>query len=224
LLAALPAREFERLRPDLERVTLTLRQSLHESGQPISHVYFPSSCVLSLLSCPDSRQQGVEVGVVGREGMTGLAVFLGVDATLARCVVQVPGEALRMAADHFRAHVGRGRALHRLLLRYTHAFLTQVMQSVICNTTHPVVQRLARWVLTVHARAGANQFPLTHELLAAQLGVRRATVSDAARQLQDRGLIRYGRGELVLLDRRGLESAACGCHRVVQAELDSLIA
>jgi CRP-like cAMP-binding protein len=222
LLANLPAREFGRLRPHLEAIPLALRTVLHEPGRPIPHVYFPTTCVISLLCPPDGRQEGIEIGVVGREGLVGLGVFLGAEASAARCMVQVPGEALRMRAEDFRRRVGRNSPLHGVLLRYTHDFLTQVTQSVLCNALHPVGKRLARWVLTVHTRAGTNHFPLTHELLAAMLGVRRASVTEAARQLQQAGLIRYGRGEVTVLDRRGLESSSCGCHRAVDAELARL--
>jgi CRP-like cAMP-binding protein len=219
LLAALPRREYGRLLPHLESVPLPSRAVLHQPDEPIRHVYFPTGGVVSLLTSLEGGR-GVEVGVVGREGMAGLAVFLGVEGTPARAVVQVPGEALRMRAEDFRAHVGRDTRLHDLLLRYTHAFLAQVAQSVACNARHPVARRLCRWLLLVHSRAGTDRFPLTHEFLAAMLGVRRASVTEAAGWLQEAGLIRCGRGQLTVLDRNGLESNSCGCHRVVEAELD----
>jgi CRP-like cAMP-binding protein len=221
-LAALPVAEYERLRPYLETVPLALRDILYGADQAIPHVYFPLTGVLSLISRAEDQIEGVEVGVVGREGAAGLPVFLGGATATARCVVQIPGQALRMRSEVFRTNVGRDSALHGLLLRYTHAFLTQVAQSVVCTTRHPVEQRLARWVLAIRARAGMNQFPLTHEFLAAMLGVRRATISVAARAFQKAGLIRYGRGQMTVLQPRGLERAACECHRIVQAELDWL--
>jgi CRP-like cAMP-binding protein len=125
-----------------------------------------------------------------------------------------------MAGDDFRRRVDRDSALHGLVLRYTHSFLAQVSLSLACNSLHPVVCRLGRWLLLVHNRAGADQFPLTHEFLAAMLGVRRATVTEAAGALQRDGLIRYGRGMVTVLDRPGLESAACGCYRAIRAHLD----
>ena len=221
LLAALSPRVFDRLRPDFEPVPLRFRDVLQEPNGSIPYVYFPSSGVVSVVVAPDGRGGGVEVGLVGREGVIGLPVFLGADSTPARWVVQVPGEALRMAAEDFRVHVAR-RPLHDLLLLYTNAFLVQVSQSVACNALHPVEERLCRWLLTVHTRVGSDQFPLTHHFLGSMLGVRRASVTEAARGLQEEGLIRYGRGRLEVLDRPGLESAACGCHRVAQAELDRL--
>jgi CRP-like cAMP-binding protein len=221
LLAALPAREYARLRPYLSACALEHRAVLYEPGARVSHVYFPCSGVLSmLLGPPDSR--GVEVGVVGREGMAGLSVFFGTGMTPARCVVQVPGEALRMRAADFRRHVGRDGALHGLLLRYTHVFLAQVGLALACNSLHALPRRLCRWLLMIHNRAGADEFSLTHEFLAAMLGVRRATVTEAALGLQQKGLVRYGRGRMTILDRRGLESAACRCYGAIQSEMDHL--
>jgi len=220
LLAALPQREYDHLRSLLEAVPLAPRAVLYESRQPISHVYFPTTGVVSMLSPPEGKGEGTEVGIVGREGMTALSLFLGVATTPVRCVVQVPGTALRLRAADFLAHLGREGVLHRLLLRYTYAFLNQVSQTVACNARHPVGKRLARWVLLVQARVEADCFPLTHEFLAAMLGVRRASVSEAARTLQQAGLIRYERGLLTVLDRRGLEAAACACYHLIQAEFN----
>jgi CRP-like cAMP-binding protein len=217
LLAALPPWEYQRLRPLLEDVPLPAGAVLYETGQPIRHVHFPTAGVLSLLSSPQGRGEGIEVGVVGREGMAGLPVFLGARTAPTRCVVQVTGAAVRMRADHFRTRVHRDGALHGLLLHYTHAFLNQVSQTVACNALHSVPKRLARWVLTVHVRAGADSFRLTHAFLAAMLGVRRASVTEAARKLQQAGLIRYVRGLFTILDRPGLEASACDCHRLIEA-------
>lgn len=218
LLASLPKREYERLRPHLEPAPLVLRAVLHEASEPVSHVWFPKSGVLSFIASAGPESTGIEVGLVGREGMAGLSVFLGAPAALTRCVVQVPGEALRLGAAQFRAAVAPGCALNALLLRYTHAFLAQVSQSVACNALHPVEKRLCRWLLMMHGRAGAECFPLTHEFLAAMLGVRRATVTVAARKLLQAGLIRYARGEVTVLDRPGLEQTACPCHRQADAD------
>jgi CRP-like cAMP-binding protein len=220
LLAALPPGEYQRLHPLLEAVSLPAQTVLYEAGQPIRHVHFPTGGVLSLLTSPENKGEGIEVGVVGREGMAGLPLFLGARAASTRCVVQVSGQALRMRADHFQTNVRPDSSLHQLLLHYTHAFLNQVSQTVACNALHSVPKRLARWVLTVHLRAGSDSFRLTHEFLAAMLGVRRASVTEAAKRLQQAGLIRYVRGLLTVLDRQGLESAACGCHRLIEGEFD----
>lgn len=223
LLSALPRREYNRLLPHFDRVPLTFKAVLHEPGQSISHLYFPTSGMLSLLRGRDGREGGMEIGVVGREGMTGLPVFLGWDTAVTRGMVQVPGEALRIPADKFRLLVGRDSVLHELLLRYVHVFLTQLVQGVACNSLHSVEKRLCRWLLTVHDRAGCDRFPLTHEFLAAMLGVRRASVTEAARRLRQAGLIRYGGGQLTVLNRRGLERTVCECYRLIKAELNRLL-
>jgi CRP-like cAMP-binding protein len=218
LLAALPPREYARLAPSLELVTLPFKAVLYEPGHVVADIHFPLSGAVSVISPADGRPDGIAVGVVGREGVAGLPVFLGVKSAFFRGVVQLPGQSLRMRAAEFNRRVRRGGTLHDLLLRFTHAFLIQVSRTVACNSLCPVEKRLCRWLLAVHDRAEGHQFPLTHEFLAGMLGVRRASVSDAARKLRDAGLIRYGAGRLTVLDRGGLESAACGCYRVVQDE------
>lgn len=222
LLAALPSLEHARLLPYLDLVPLVFKDILYEPGQLISHVYFPTTGVLSLICQPEGKESGVEVGLVGREGMGGLGVFLGMDSTPMRCIVQAEGKALRMRAEDFRTQIGRDSLLHGLLLRFAHAFLAQVSLSLACNSLHPVEKRMCRWLLMMSQRAGSDEFPLTHEFLASMLGVRRASVTEAARRLRRAGLIRYDRGQLTVLDRVGLEASACGCHRLVQAELDRL--
>jgi CRP-like cAMP-binding protein len=220
LLALLPAEEYAGLQPHLEPVSVPIRTVLHEPGQPISHVYFPTSGVVSLLTVPDGSQ-GVESGVVGREGFAGLPVFLGTDRTTGRSVVQVHLHALRMATEDFRTRVARDGLLHTLLLRYAHFLLCQVSQSLACGVSHPIEQRLCRWLLLIHDRSG-DRFPLTHELMANLLGVRRASISEVAGDLQQRGLIRYRRGQMDVLDRPGLERTACECFRVIRSEWDRL--
>jgi CRP-like cAMP-binding protein len=223
LLSALPSREYNRLLPHLQPVSLTFKDVLHEPGQLISHLYFPTSGMLSLLLARDGSRASMEVGVVGREGMADLSVFLGAAVASTRSIVQVPGEALRIRAEKFRVLVGRDSKLHELLLRYVHVFLVQLTQGLACNALHSVEKRLCRWLLTVNDRAACDRFPLTHEFLAAMLGVRRATVTDAARRLRKAGFIRYGGGQLTVLDRRGLERTACSCYRVIKAELNRLL-
>lgn len=200
-----------------------MRSILHEPGKPISHVYFPTYGMLSLLLPRNGREKGVEVGVIGREGMVGLPVFLGFPASCTRSIVQVPGEALRIRAETFHDLVNCDSKLHEMLLRYLHVLLTQLTLGIGCNTLHPVEKRLCRWLLTVHDRSDGDRLPLTHEFLAAMLGVRRASVTDAARRLRQAGLIRYGGGQLTILDRRGLERAVCGCYRIAKTELNRLL-
>jgi CRP-like cAMP-binding protein len=221
LLASLPAEEYGRLLPYLEPIEHAPQTRLSEPGQPISHVYFPTAGVISLLAI---RTPGgnIEAGVVGREGFAGLPVFLGTDRSTGLSVVQLPLVALRMTADNFRALVPRDGSLHALLLRYTHFLLCQVSQSVACCSAHAVEKRFCRWLLMMHDRSENDEFPLTHEFMANMMGVRRASVSEVAAGLQEQGLIHYERGRLSVLDRTGLEKAACACFRMIQSEWERL--
>jgi signal transduction histidine kinase len=221
LLAAIPGEEFGRLLSHLERVDLTCREILHAADEPIRHVYFPEDCVITLISMMESGES-VEVGVVGREGVVGLSSFLGSDTTPYQAVVLVAGSAMRVRADVFREEVGRGGALLAVLHRYTQALLTQAAQTSACNRLHHVDERVARCLLTVHDRVGGDGFRLTHELMAHMLGVRRAGVTEAAVRLREAGLIGYVRGSIKVLDRAGLESAACECYGVIKEEFDRL--
>jgi CRP-like cAMP-binding protein len=159
---------------------------------------------------------------VGTEGMAGLPVFLGGQAASAQCIVQVPGQALRMSAHVFRAQVNGDSNLHGLLQRYTHAFLTHLSQSVACNSLHSIEKRCCRWLLMTQRRARADRFPMTHEFLAAMLGVRRASVTEVAQTLQAARLIRYKQGQVTVLDRQGLETSACECYSIVEEEFSRL--
>jgi signal transduction histidine kinase len=223
LLAAIHGEEFGRLLPHLERVGLACREVLHPADEPVGHVYFPEDGVVTLLSMMESGAS-VEVGVVGREGVVGLSSFLGGDVSPYQAVVLVAGSAVRVRADVFREEVGRGGALLAVLHRYTQALLTQAAQTSACNRLHHVDERVARCLLTVHDRAGGDGFRLTHELMANMLGVRRAGVTEAAVRLREAGLIGYARGSVRILDRGGLESAACECYGVIKGEFDRLTA
>jgi CRP-like cAMP-binding protein len=187
-----------------------------------SHVYFPIGVVISLVT---SMEDGtaVELATVGREGMVGLPVFLGTGSLPIQAFGQIPGEALRVTAEAFRAEIKRNGPLVQVLNRYMQALFIQVAQVAACNRVHLVEQRRARWLLQTHDRVGADQFLLTQEFLAQMLGVRRAGVSVAAGLLQKAGLIRYARGRITILDRPGQESAACECYRVVRREFDRLL-
>lgn len=220
LLARLPPRELGRVWRRLELVLLSSRTVLHESDQDIDYVYFPTSCIVSLLSRADGAMGSIEVGVVGQEGVVGLPAFLRVGRSGLRSIVQVSGEAWRLRAKEVHRLAGPESALHARLLRYTHLFLCQVAQTVACNSLHSVEKRLCRWLLAMQDRSGLACFSLTHEFLAGMLGVRRASVNEAARRLRRAGLIRYGGGRLTVVDRPGLEAAACGCYRLVQAEME----
>ena len=222
LLGGLPAHELAHLRPFLQRVPLESRQVLAEPNMPIRHVYFPETAIISFVSQLSDGGM-VEVGTAGCDGMAGLSLFLGSASASTCAFVQIPGTALRMDADVFQGVAGESGCLHRILLRYSHAFLTQVAQTAACNGAHLVDQRCARWLLMTHDRVDGNEFPLTHELMALMLGVRRPGVTLAMRALQDAGLVRYTRGRVEISDRPGLEQASCECYQVVRAHFAPLL-
>lgn len=222
VLGALPFEEYQRLAPYLEPVFIEQRQVLFEQDEQIRHVHFPETMVVSLVSRLHDGGT-VEVGTIGFEGMAGLPLFLGDTRSSVRAFAQIPGAALRMdAADFVRLAAVPG-AFHRALLRYTHAFLTQVAQTAVCNAMHLVEQRCARWLLMTHDRVAGDDLALTHEFLAFMLGVRRAGVTVAMNALQKAGLIHYTRGKVSIVDRPGLEGSACECYRVVRSHADRLL-
>lgn len=221
LLAALSGEEYERLSPHLEPVTLNLSQVLFHPEDRLRHVHFPTDSIVSLLTSLEDGS-GMEVGLVGREGMVGISAILGGSETKV-ATVQAAGASLRLEADRLRAEFGRGGMLQSALLRYTHALMTQISQSVVCNIRHPVEGRLARWLLMYHDRLGRDDFELTHEFMANMLGVRRAGVSEVAEKLQAMGFIRYQRGHITMLDRKGLEQFACKCYPVVKEKFDDFL-
>jgi len=222
ILAALPPDDLERLRPRLERVELVLRQVLFEPNRPIEHVYFVESGVASLVSLA-ADGSAVETATVGHEGMVGLPVFLNAVSMAGQAFVQIPGEGYRLAAPDLREEVRRGSELAEMLGRYTQALFTLLAQTSACNRKHPVVERCARWLLLSHDRVGADTFELTHLFLSQMLGVRRASVTEAAGALQRAGLIDYRRGRMTILDRPGLEAASCECYAIVRAEFARLL-
>lgn len=217
LLRALPAADYAALLPDLQAVTLAQGAVLFEARARITHVYFPQRCVVSLLT-PTDDGPAVEVGLVGNEGMVGLSLFLGGRTATTQAVLQVPDGAWRLSAAAFGEALARGPALHRLLQAYARTVIGQITQGAACNQRHLVGQRCARWLLMAHDRVGADRFTLTQEFLGQMLGVRRPTVSLAARGLQALGAIRYARGRVTITDRAGLEAAACGCYRLIAAD------
>jgi CRP-like cAMP-binding protein len=189
---------------------------LYESGETITHVYFPDDGLISLLVVMDDETVR-EIGVIGNEGMLGTALALGMKRTPTRALVQLPGTAMRMKAGALRDELGRGGALPDVLRRYSHALFTQVSQSAACVSSHDVNQRLSRWLLMTHDRAPGDAFEMTHEFMATMLGATRSVVTRAAGRLQQGKMIRYVRGRMTVLDRRGLEATACECYGVVKA-------
>jgi CRP-like cAMP-binding protein len=217
LLAALPTEEYQRLLPSLESVSLQLKDELYEENEPIEYVYFPTSGMASILVVMADGAL-IEAGIVGNEGMVGLAVFLGTDKTATRAFYQVVGNAVRMRSDLFRQEIKQDGALTSILQRYTQAYLAMLAQNVGCNSHHPVQERCARWLLLTHDRIGNDQFVLTQEFISEMLGVRRAGVSIAMQTLQKAGFVHYSRGTITIVNRAGLESAACECYGIITAE------
>jgi CRP-like cAMP-binding protein len=217
LLAALSGKEYQRLQPHLEQVALSFGEILYEPGEIIRYVYFPNHGIISLLSLAEERSP-LEVGIVGNEGMVGIPVFLGAAASLNRALVQGAGTALRMKAGDMRKYVGHEGRLPNLLRQYTYSLLAQISQTAACNRFHTVEARLARWLLLTHDRLQSNEFPLTQQFLSDMLGVRREGVTSAARILQRERLISYVRGEIMILNRAGLEAASCKCYEIVKVD------
>ena len=211
LIEMLPARDRSRLLAECEPVQLKLAQVLDEADCALRHVYFPTEAFISLVARVDAHP-GLEVGMVGREGMVGTALLLGVPCSPARSVVQGAGAAWRVSAATFRRELKASTALQRQLALYVYVLMAQMVSSAGCLRFHLVGQRLARWLLMSQDRAHQEQFHVTHEFLAYMLGIRRVGVTVAAGELQRRGLIHYHRGELTVLDRAGLEAAACSCY------------
>jgi CRP-like cAMP-binding protein len=214
LLAALPREDYQGLLGELEPLTLSSGEVLYEPGERIRHVYFPGDAQVSLLVVMPDRK-ALEVGLVGREGMVGIPLVLGAEVSSVRVLVQGSGSALRMKAASFREALARCLPLQRELYRYAYAKLGQARQTAACNRFHQVEARLAGWLLLTRDRVRSDQFHLTHEFVAATLGIRRVGVTNAAGALQRRKLISYRRGNIRILDRKGLKAASCGCYEIV---------
>jgi len=222
LLSTLPREDFERLRVSLQPVTLVLGDVIYESSARLNHLYFPTSCVVSLLYTMENGSVA-EMGLVGNDGVVGIALFLGGQTTPNRAVVQIGGQALRMNAKTLREEFALGGPFHHMLLRYTQALITQISQTAVCNRLHSVEQRLCRWLLLIHDRLNSDDIAMTQDLIANMLGGRRESVTIAAARLQAAGLINYSRGHINIVDRQGLEAQVCECYRIVAAELNRLL-
>jgi len=222
LLEVLPRAIRQRMLQRCEPVELDFGVILSEAGEPIRHVYFPTGGFISLIAALQD-QASLEVGLIGNEGMLGVSLVLGVDTSPMRALVQGSGSALRMPAAIFRGELERSQALRRNLDRYVYVLLAQLAQTAACTCFHVLEARLARWLLMTHDRAHADHFFLTHALLSNMLGVRRSGVTRAAGALQRRKLIHYSRGDVTVLDRKGLEKASCECYAAVIADYDRLL-
>ena len=222
LLAALPAEENARIFPHLELVPMPLGETVYEPGISMHNVYFPTTCIVSLLYVMEDGASA-EIAVVGNEGIVGVSLFMGGETTTSRAVVQSAGHAYRLKGQLLKDAFFRAGPMQRLLLRYTQALLTQMAQTAVCNRHHSVDQQLCRWLLLSLDRLPSNELTMTQELIANMLGVRREGVTEAAGKLQRAGLIQYSRGHITVVNRPGLEARVCECYQVVKKEFDRLL-
>lgn len=222
LLAVLPDAEWQRWLPHLEEIEMPLGQVLYESGSTLNYVYFPTTAIVSLLYLLENGASA-EIAVVGNDGIVGISLFMGGETTPSRAVVQSAGQGYRLRAATMKEEFSRAGPVLHLLLRYTQALITQMTQTAVCNRHHTLDQQLCRWLLLSLDRLTGNELVMTQELIANMLGVRREGVTEAAVRLQAAGLIRYSRGRITILDRRGLEKRTCECYAVVKKESDRLL-
>jgi CRP-like cAMP-binding protein len=222
LLAALSAAECARLAKDLELVPLALGQILYDSGQTMSHAYFPTDCIVSLLYVMKNGESA-EIAIVGNEGMIGIPIFMGGESTQSRAIVQNAGHAYRLKAQVLKDEFHSGGALSRLLLMFASALITQMVQTAACNRHHPVDQQLCRWMLLSLDRLPSNRISMTEKLVGNMLGLNPVDVTEATDLLEKAGLIRYNAGEITVLDRPGIEKRSCECYEVVKKESDRLL-
>lgn len=222
LLAALPAPVQERLAPNLKLVGMPLGKVLYESGDKVRDVYFPTDSIISLLYVMESGASA-EISVIGHEGITGVALFMGGESTPSRAIVQSAGHAYRLPGQALMAEFNRHDEFQHYMLRYTQALITQMAQTAVCNRHHKIDQQLCRWLLLSLDRLPDNRLVMTQELIANMLGVRREGVTEAAHRLQEQGIIDYHRGHIAVLDRPALERQCCECYAVVKKETDRLL-
>lgn len=222
LLGALPDEDYHRLHPDLQHGNLSLGQVLYQSGEKLDYVYFPATSVVSLLYTMRDGSTA-EMGLIGNDGVVGIALFLGGDTTPNRAVVQIAGTAFRVKAQVLEREFAQGGSFQRLILRYTQALITQISQTAVCNRLHSIEKRLCRWLLLSHDRVKSGELLMTQEFISNMLGGRRETVTVAAGRLQNNGLIHYARGHISIVDRKGLEATVCECYQIVKDESDRLV-
>lgn len=222
LIAALPEAEFGRLAAHLQLVQLPLGEMLYEPGEKQTHAFFPTTAIVSLHYVTESGASAEAAGV-GNEGVVGIALFTGGNTTPSSAVVQTAGYAYRLGAGLLKQEFDRAGLMQSVLLRYTQALITQMMQTAACNRYHSVDQQLCRWLLLTLDRAPSRELVMTQELVARMLGVRRESITEAAAKLQHAGFIQYRRGHISVLDRSGLEASACECYAVVKKEMDRLL-
>jgi len=222
ILAALPAADYKRLLPDLELIPMPLGWAVYESGSEMGYVYFPTTCIVSMLYVMENGSSA-EIAIIGNEGLVGISLFMGGESTSSRAVVQSAGNGYRLKARVLKKEFAMGGALQHLALRYTQGLITQMSQTAVCNRHHTLDQQLCRWLLLSLDRLPGNELVMTQELIANMLGVRREGVTGAAGNLQKDGIIRYNRGHITVVDRPKLEKRVCECYAVVKKEFDRLL-
>jgi CRP-like cAMP-binding protein len=222
LLASLPVDDLGRILPYLEHVELPRHQRMMQPGVPTDSVYFPETCMVSLILVLEDGA-AIEVGLIGREGLVGVLAGLGASAISGEAIVQMSGSALRMPTRILREEMGLNSALRQMLLRYVQALFSQISQTAACNARHALPQRLARWLLLARDCAETNELMLSHEFLSMMIGVRRAGVTVALSELKRNDIIASSRGRIVILDQKRLEASACECYRTVKLEYDRLL-
>lgn len=222
LLAALHEDDFGRVKSKLEPVSFNLGEVIYESGEKLDHAYFPTTAIVSLLYIMENGATA-EIGVIGNDGIVGVALFMGGETTTNRAVVQSAGKTFRMKAKDLKAEFARGGRFQQLLLRYTQALMTQISQTAVCNRLHDIEQQLCRWLLLSHDRLDSDKLVMTHDLISNMLGVRREGITLAAQKLAKRKLIENNRGTMTVTDRQGLEAAVCECYKVVNQEYNRLL-
>ncbi len=222
LLASLQEDELNRLISKFELVSLDLGEVLYESGDKMNYAYFPTTAVISMLYLMENGGTA-EIGIIGNDGILGVALFLGGETTTSRAIIQSAGEALRISPKDLREEFLRAGRFQDLLLRYTQAIMTQISQTAVCNRLHAVEEQLCRWLLLSHDRLNSNHLVMTHDLISNMLGVRREGVTLAAKKLATKKLIKNTRGTITIVDRYGLEGAACECYEIVNTEYNRLL-
>jgi CRP-like cAMP-binding protein len=222
LLSSLPDDEFERVVSKLQPIAFELGDVLYESGDTIASAYFPTTAIVSLLYVMENGATA-EIGVVGNDGLLGIALFMGGETTPNRAIIQSAGGAFAMKAKDLKAEFALGGVFQQMMLRYTQALMTQISQTAVCNRLHPIEQQLCRWLLLSHDRLDSDLLVMTHDLISNMLGVRREGITLAAQKLAARKLIKNVRGTITVLDRQGLEAAVCECYKVVNDEYNRLL-
>jgi len=222
ILSALDPNDFKRIAQSLTKIPLSFKQMLHEQSRPVTQIYFVETGMVSLTASLDEGGT-VETGTVGSEGFVGLPALLGMKTSAGQAFCQIPGSALRMSVKTLDAERDRNGEFVRRMYRYAGAFVAMLAQTAACNRAHPIEERLARWLLMSRDRVDRDAFPLTQEFLAQMLGVRRPSVNIAGLSLQKAGLIRYSRGKITILDRRGLEAASCECYAHIKEQFDDAL-